>query len=134
MDVACGNGNFSRRLAELGADVVAFDFLSQMIERARARTFNHSDEIEYKVLDATDYSALISLGPRSFDKAVCNMGLMDMAEITPLSMLLETCFAESFVVDGMVEPVFNMDDYPSNRFDWFEIPAALLVRLKKIEG
>nr|WP_309098725.1 class I SAM-dependent methyltransferase [Fredinandcohnia onubensis] len=30
LDIACGNGNFSRRLAELGADVVAFDYLMEM--------------------------------------------------------------------------------------------------------
>jgi len=29
LDIACGNGNFSKRLAELGAKVVAFDYSSK---------------------------------------------------------------------------------------------------------
>ncbi|MFB9273509.1 class I SAM-dependent methyltransferase [Cohnella cellulosilytica] len=29
LDIACGNGNFSRRLAELGAIVTAFDYSSK---------------------------------------------------------------------------------------------------------
>src|SRR4051812_49318302 len=35
LDVACGNGLFARRLAELGADVVATDISAPMLERAR---------------------------------------------------------------------------------------------------
>ena len=38
LDVACGNGVFSRRLAELGARVVAMDFSERFLELARART------------------------------------------------------------------------------------------------
>src|SRR5512136_1547294 len=38
LDVACGNGNFARRMAEMGARVVAFDFSQTFIERARQRT------------------------------------------------------------------------------------------------
>lgn len=209
LDIACGNGNFTRRLVELGANAVAFDFSPLMIERAKERSSHQLDKIEYIVLDATDYNSLIILGLGTFDKAVCNMGLMDMAEITPLlkalhqllkdsgifvfaimhpcfqvpghvkifeeeevngeitsrrcikisryikpetykgigirnqpvpsryfhrplSMIFDKCFAEGFVVDGLVEPVFEVDNYPNNKFDWFEIPAVLLVRLKKI--
>src|SRR5689334_23277527 len=32
LDIACGNGQFSRRLAELGASVVASDFSPKLIE------------------------------------------------------------------------------------------------------
>lgn len=37
LDIACGNGNFSRRLVELGANVVAFAYSSKMVERAQER-------------------------------------------------------------------------------------------------
>ena len=37
-DVCCGNGVFARRLAQLGATVVAADFSPRFIERARARS------------------------------------------------------------------------------------------------
>lgn len=82
--VACGKGLSSRRLAAMGAEVVAFDFAAEMIAHARRRTGEHVDRIEYQVLDATDEGALLALGEGRFDAAVCNMALFDMAEIDPL--------------------------------------------------
>src|SRR3954454_13948311 len=38
LDIACGNGIFSRRLAGLGASVVASDFSAKLIELAKQRT------------------------------------------------------------------------------------------------
>ncbi|MFP3896920.1 MAG: class I SAM-dependent methyltransferase [Anaerolineales bacterium] len=52
LDVACGNGLTSRRLAALGAEVVAFDFAREMIAHARQRTTRHAKRITYRVLDA----------------------------------------------------------------------------------
>ena len=37
LDVACGTGNFSQRLAVLGADVIAFDFSETMIANVKHR-------------------------------------------------------------------------------------------------
>jgi 2-polyprenyl-3-methyl-5-hydroxy-6-metoxy-1,4-benzoquinol methylase len=56
LDVACGNGVFSRRLAELGARVVAIYFSEKFVELARARTeqAGYGDAVEYLVADATD--------------------------------------------------------------------------------
>ena len=84
LDVACGNGPFSRRMAKAGADVVAFDFSERFIARARERSAETGDTIAYHVLDATDEAGLRPLGERSFDAAVCNMGLMDIVDIAPL--------------------------------------------------
>lgn len=84
LDIGCGNGNFSRRLAELGASVVAFDFSRKMIERAQIRSINYLHKIEFQVMDATEEKALLELGTERFDRAVANMALMDMAELKPL--------------------------------------------------
>lgn len=35
LDIACGNGNFSKRLAQLGARVTAFDYSANLIENAK---------------------------------------------------------------------------------------------------
>src|SRR2546425_1911030 len=43
LEIACGNGVFSRRMAQLGVHVIATDFSAQLLERARARTSEHSD-------------------------------------------------------------------------------------------
>ena len=81
LDIACGNGLYSRRLAALGARVTAFDFSHELIGRAK---FRGEAAIDYHVLDATDETALLSLGEGSFDSALCNMGLFDIADIAPL--------------------------------------------------
>jgi len=88
LDVACGNGAFSRRMAGLGASVVAFDFSSSFIDRAEKRTTEHADRIAYHVIDATDRNAMLALGENRFDAAVCTMAIMDMAEIEPLAEVL----------------------------------------------
>jgi ubiquinone/menaquinone biosynthesis C-methylase UbiE len=82
LEIACGNGEFSRRMAELGARVLATDFSEAMLERARAR----SGDLEYRLADAADESTLLSLGTsgESFDAVVCNMAIMDMLEIEPM--------------------------------------------------
>src|SRR5512143_547079 len=69
LDIACGNGIYSRRLAALGAQVVAFDFAEKLVARAKARP--GAESINYRVLDATDETALLSLGEGQFDAAVC---------------------------------------------------------------
>ena len=84
LDIACGNGMLARRLARLGARVVACDFSPAFIERARIRSADFQDRIEYSVVDATDLEALLELGERSFDGATCTQGLMDMPVIAPV--------------------------------------------------
>jgi 2-polyprenyl-3-methyl-5-hydroxy-6-metoxy-1,4-benzoquinol methylase len=84
LDIACGNGNYSRRLARAGTKVVAFDGSATFIERAKTRTTQADGDIEYLVLDATDESALLSLGAGRFDAAVCSMAMMDLPAIDPL--------------------------------------------------
>jgi 2-polyprenyl-3-methyl-5-hydroxy-6-metoxy-1,4-benzoquinol methylase len=73
LDIACGNGLTSRRMAATGCHVVAIDFSEQMIERARGGGSTGPGSIDYRVLDATNYDMLTGLGERSFDAALCNM-------------------------------------------------------------
>src|SRR5437867_3053867 len=65
LDVACGNGVTSRRLSRAGAKVVAFDFSEEMVRAARKRAGD--DQLDYRVMDATDASALRELGAGRFD-------------------------------------------------------------------
>jgi 2-polyprenyl-3-methyl-5-hydroxy-6-metoxy-1,4-benzoquinol methylase len=84
LDIACGNGQFSRHMARLGAHVVATDFSLRFLDLARARTTDHAERIEYRQVDATDETQLLALGEGRFDASVCLMALMDMADIEPL--------------------------------------------------
>jgi 2-polyprenyl-3-methyl-5-hydroxy-6-metoxy-1,4-benzoquinol methylase len=108
LDIACGNGNFTRRLAALGASVVAFDFSEAFIQRARARTHLHSERIEYRLLDATDPDQILALGMGRFHAAVCNMAFMDMAAIEPLLGALPAVLAPGArFVFSVTHPCFN---------------------------
>jgi len=84
LDIACGGALFTRRMAALGANIVAVDHSSVFIERAKKRTTENADRIDYRVINATDKDALLSLGRRQFDAAVCSMSIMDIASIEPM--------------------------------------------------
>ena len=88
LDVACGAGRFTRRMAKAGVSIVAIDQSEAFLNRARQRVLKDAngiaDRIDYRVVDATDRDALLALGEGEFDAAVCTMAIMDMASITPL--------------------------------------------------
>lgn len=108
LDVACGNGLTSRRLAALGAKVVAFDFAEDMIAATRRRSNNNPQAIEYRLLDATNENALLSLGTNRYDAALCNMALMDMADIQPLMRcLVKLLRPGGRFVFSVMHPCFN---------------------------
>lgn len=108
LDIACGNGLTSRRLAALDAEVVAFDIAEEMISAAKKRATPHSRPIHYHLLDATDEHALLALGEAGFDSALCSMALFDMAEVDPLFRALARLLkpAGRFVF-SIVHPCFN---------------------------
>ena len=84
LDLACGNGQFARKMADLGAKVVAVDASPRMIENAKKRSAGYEDRIEYHVVDCTDRTRLLAFGEVNFDRIVCTMALMDISEIEPL--------------------------------------------------
>jgi 2-polyprenyl-3-methyl-5-hydroxy-6-metoxy-1,4-benzoquinol methylase len=108
LDIACGNGLTSRRLAALGASVTAFDFSSKLIAHAQARSKDVKQDINYLVLDATDESALLTLGEQRFDAALCNMALFDMAQIEPLfKALAQLLIPGGRFIFTVIHPCFN---------------------------
>ena len=108
LEIACGNGAFSRRMADLGARVTATDFSAQLLEHARRRTTENTDRIEYRLLDATDEVQLLALGSHHFDAAVCNMAIMDIAAIEPLlSALSQVLKTTGRFVFSIMHPCFN---------------------------
>jgi 2-polyprenyl-3-methyl-5-hydroxy-6-metoxy-1,4-benzoquinol methylase len=105
LEIACGNGEFARRMAELGALVLATDFSEGMLERARAR----GGDVEYQRVDATDEGALLAVGdPGSFDAVVSNMAVMDMESIDPMATAVARLLrpAGRFVLSTL-HPAFN---------------------------
>ncbi len=108
LDVACGNGLAARRLAALGARVVACDFSTEMIAHARQRPAERAEQITYHVVDATNEDALLALGEGSFHAALCQMALFDMAEIRPLMRALTRLLRPGGrFVFSVIHPCFN---------------------------
>ncbi len=115
LDIACGNGNFSSRMAKNGAKVVAFDYSKKMIEHAKNRRKDVLDKVCFRVCDATKYDELMKLkAQKPFTKAVSNMAIMDISEITPLfNAVYEMLENGGIFVFAMHHPCFTYenDDY-----------------------
>lgn len=111
LDVACGNGQLSRWMSERGARVVGIDLSERLIEIARAKSSPGGEKIDYRVVDASDASALRQLGPTSYDAIVCNMALMDMPAIDPLAESVPSLLKPGgrFIFSAL-HPCFNTGD------------------------
>jgi len=108
LDIACGAGRFTRRMAALGARITAIDHSEKFIRRAQERAGDTAERITYRVLNATDPEALLPLGEKRFDAAVCTMALMDMSSIEPLiSTLPQLLKPGGRFVFSVTHPVFN---------------------------
>ncbi|KAG0634785.1 S-adenosyl-L-methionine-dependent methyltransferase, partial [Tuber brumale] len=114
LELACGNGIFARKLAELGSRVLATDFSESMVEIARERTGEEvGRRVWYMRLDVTserELDGLVALAGRhlGFDGIVCNMALMDIPTLAPLASALPRLLKRNgrFVVTIM-HPAFN---------------------------
>lgn len=110
LDAACGNGQFARKMADLGACVVGVDVSEQLIEKAKGRSAGYEDRIEFRVIDCTNREQLLAVGGRCFDKIVCTMALMDMPEVQPLvSATAKLLKAGGYFVFSVLHPCFNYE-------------------------
>lgn len=108
LDIACGNGQSARRMADLGARVVAIDFSEKFLERARVHSKDYQDGVEFRHVDATDREQLMALGYHRFDAAVCTMAIMDIASHEPLASVLPALLKPGGrFVFSVVHPSFN---------------------------
>ena len=96
LDVACGQGVFSRRLKEKGAEVTGIDSSRDLIKAAQQRSPN----IKFVVADATS----LKIFPNgSFDAATCIMAIMN---IDPLDLVIKE-MARVLKKDGRMLLVLN---------------------------
>jgi SAM-dependent methyltransferase len=78
LDLACGQGVVTRRLAERGAKAVGVDISAAMLDLARHYERSEPRGITYRQEDA---GSLAGLADESFDGVVCNMALMDILDL-----------------------------------------------------
>jgi len=105
LDIACGNGQFARKMAGLEAKVTAVDFAEKFIRIAKAKS---SPGIDFRVIDATSVVDLSTLAGTRYDAVVCTMAMMDMENIDILINhipgLLKT---DGKFVFSVLHPCFN---------------------------
>ncbi len=134
LDIACGNGLTTRRLAELGAQVTAFDFSSNLIEKAKVRLKDHASRVNFHVIDATSESNLLSLGENRFDSTLSNMALFDMADIEPLFRSLPKLLKpKGTFVFSITHPAFNNASamHVVEEFDTGEVNTIYSIKISR---
>jgi toxoflavin synthase len=96
VDVACGDGFYSRQFRDAGAEVVAIDVSEEMIRLAKEQEARSPKGIRYEVGDATDLQRFVDrTGLDRFDVAVAEW-LLDYADT--LAMLRGMCRSLARVV------------------------------------
>jgi SAM-dependent methyltransferase len=111
LEIACGNGQFARWMAERKVNVVATDLSEKLIELAEKRTRDPQGRITYRVVDASKKVELERLGRGRFDAVVCNMALMDMPTVEPLARAVPRLMKpEGRFVFSVTHPCFNTGD------------------------
>lgn len=134
LDIACGNRLTSRRLAALGVKVTPFDFSASLIEKAKARSANLPSLVSYHLIDATDEQQLLSLGRETYDSALSNMALYDMADIETLFRTLPRLLnPNGTFVFSLTHPAFNNASsmHVMEGFDDGEIKTVYSVKISR---
>ena len=126
LDLACGQGVLSRKLAALGHAVVGLDAAAPLIESARNRNQAEKLSVRYEVADPTKLLAdngklAVDLTPpgatkfEGFDAITCILAIQNM---TPLSPIWQAC--RTALVPGgslilvMMHPCFRIPQ----KSDW----------------
>lgn len=133
LDVGCGNGQFARKMASLGGNVVAVDAAPRMIENALQRTSagaEYSKRLRYDVVDATDEAAMLALGEGKFDAVVCTMALMDIASVEPIARAVRRLLkSNGRFVFSVMHPCFNSTEGFTQIMEREETDGELVERL-----
>lgn len=109
LDIACGNGQFARKMSEMGAKVTGIDFAENMIKIARAKS---SEDIKYEVVDACKATDLQKLSGIKFDAIVCTMAFMDMKDIKTLIKYSPILLKKNGrFVFSLCHPCFNSGEF-----------------------
>ncbi|MHB9036576.1 MAG: class I SAM-dependent methyltransferase [Armatimonadota bacterium] len=108
LELFCGAGYLSRRLAAMGANVTAVDSSERLIGIAGEINSREDDGIKYAVAEPTDLSVIEDA---TFDEVICNMGMMmthDLAgTVAELARLVK--LGGRFIF-SVLHPCFNMPD------------------------
>ena len=102
-DLACGEGHLSRRLAGFGASVTGVDLSENLLNHAQEESVDHSINF---ILD--DAQELAELDEESFDAVICNMALMDIADLSrTLQAVKKVLVSQGQFIFSVLHPCFE---------------------------
>ncbi len=105
LDVACGEGTGTRHYARCGARVTGID-ISKMLDYAIELEEKAKLGIKYVKLNAEKLTE--KFGQASFDKVVCNMALMDIADYkTTIKQISSVLKENGIFVFSISHPAFS---------------------------
>ena len=103
LDACCGQGRATRELARRGATVVGVDLSARLVARAEAAKADDPLGARYVVADITDPAAWWDGVP--FDGVVCEMALMDLADLDgALAAVTRVLAPGGWFVGSLVHP------------------------------
>ena len=107
LDLGCGNGYLARHFARAGARVTGVDASPELLAAARGREATEPLGVVYIEADA---ARLGMLADRSFDAAIANMSLIDMAEADLALREVGRLLVEGGrIVFSLSHPCFDVD-------------------------
>ena len=105
LDLACGQGIVARAMAQRGASVLGVDISEKLLDLARREETALPLGIEFRDLNAED---LTQLPDGSFDGVVCNMALMDIADLAAVFRgVSRTLRSGGWFVFSIMHPCFQ---------------------------
>jgi malonyl-CoA O-methyltransferase len=98
LDLGCGTGRHTQRMASRGANVTAMDFSQGMLDRAREKT--HGLDVRFV---AHDLSTPLPVADRSFDRVLCGLVLDHIRDLPLLfSEMRRVCRPSPAGVGGSI--------------------------------
>lgn len=124
LDLGCGEGGYSRKLAQRGADVTAIDCSNNAIEYAIEKAKEESLQIRHYVRNSND---LYDIDDNNFDVVLCAMMLMDVEDLHgTLQEVFRVLKPNGQVLISMLHPCFK----PPVEHHWFYEGDEILVKVK----
>ena len=113
LDLYCGAGYLSRRLATMGANVTAIDNSDRLIGIAGEVDKREEHGIRYVVAEPTDLSVIED---SVFDDIVCNMGMMIARDLSgTIAEVARLVKLGGRFVFSILHPCFSMPTIPPIR-------------------
>jgi ubiquinone/menaquinone biosynthesis C-methylase UbiE len=112
-DIGCGTGRHASRLVRSGAEVVALDFSTGMMRKAREKF--GAGHIGFAV---ADISRALPLRERHFDRVICCLVLDHIHDVAALfGELKRICRADGFIAISVMHPAMMLREVQAQFHD-----------------